>query len=330
MDELPFFRHGSKDSKDKDIVYIFPKEPSNKECVQFSEKFQDQDINIITLKNNFVTFSFKGSPDESNNSLLATVTNFDQKFKLPIEKKVPRVVPLKVCNTILSVLIIIRKHELYRDVTIEALSSFDFEKRRKFLYSVDFSKIMLSIEEMKFLAFRLGQTISLIQGKELYSKGEIMEMFKDLSTILKREENDSNSLVLNQFLKIFLKEIEGVKIQRKGALHIFWCELEIKNFYHSQCRGCVIDLKLEKLVYFPLTFEFKDPDWPKDSITDKNKYLYVFHHENSYYQFKEGEMFQKTTKFLKLKYDDYYFIMKDKETVIYKRDNSSLEITRNK
>lgn len=326
MENLLSFRHGSKDSKDIDMVYIFPKEPSSKECVQFSEKLKDEDVNIITLKNNFVSFSYKGSPDETNNSLLATVPKFEQKFKLPIEKKVQRIVPLKVCNTILSILIIIRKYEFYREGTIEVLSSFDFEKRRKYLNTVDFTKLKLTIEEIKYLAFRLGQTIALIYGKEIYTKIELGEMFDDLNPLLKREENTQNLKILNQYSGIFLKELEGVKVQKKGNLHIFWNECEIKNFYQSQSRGIVIDLKHEKLVYFPLTFDYKEP---QDKINDNGKYLYIFHHEHNYYQFKEGEMFQKVTKYMKLNYENFHYILKDKETIIYKRDRFSFELIKN-
>lgn len=52
------YRHGSKDSVDVDVVYVFDSVPPHKECVEFAKS--DEDRNIITVTNGFVDFCFKG------------------------------------------------------------------------------------------------------------------------------------------------------------------------------------------------------------------------------------------------------------------------------
>ena len=101
LEEIPYFQHGSENSIDKDIVYLFDKKPTNLECIEFCKE-KKEDINIITIKDKNIIFSYKGLIDETNNALLNTIPLHDQKFKFPNLNKMTRVVPLKVASTILS------------------------------------------------------------------------------------------------------------------------------------------------------------------------------------------------------------------------------------
>jgi hypothetical protein len=103
-----YFIHGSKNSKDIDKLIIMNKIPTNKECIELcnSEEF---DINLGVIKNEILVDVYRGTNDESNNALLVRKTNkkvttklHDQKYELKIKKKIKRIVPLKVSNTISS------------------------------------------------------------------------------------------------------------------------------------------------------------------------------------------------------------------------------------
>jgi hypothetical protein len=54
------YRHGSKDSVDIDVVFVMENVPSHKDCLQFVQDEQE-DRNIITLKDGVVDFCFKGN-----------------------------------------------------------------------------------------------------------------------------------------------------------------------------------------------------------------------------------------------------------------------------
>lgn len=326
MSQMKSWRHGSKNSVDLDIVYLFDHIPSQKECVEFVESKKDEDVNIIVVKNGIVIFSFRGSADETNNALLHTTKSFEQAWDLPTVAKIARIVPLKVIDTVTAICVVLRKIEMNRESMIEGLSSFDFDKRIKCLAQVDFEKCDLGKDEIKFIAFRLGQTLALMGGTELYTKDQIGTRYPGLSPLLNREQGN-HCKILNSFLKDFLVELSGVVVLRKGFLHIFWAKekSKIQNLYQLQSRGMVIDIKLAKVVYFPLTYGSLKCDWPCDDIKcDESKVLYIFKDGSSVYTVKEGEMFEKTKP---RKMDDsYWYVYRDKETVLIKRDQITFKL----
>lgn len=97
--QIPKFRHGSEDSKDEDVFYLFDKKPSHKECLQFCSG-SSEDRNIIVVENGVVVDAFRGQIDEVNNGLLMTYGSHKQDFPNPVKFAVHRVVPVKVAETI--------------------------------------------------------------------------------------------------------------------------------------------------------------------------------------------------------------------------------------
>lgn len=102
--EIPFIIHGSKDSIDRDVIYLFDKLPSTRECYEFCNSNKDENRNIIVVKNGMVFNCFKGTPDAINNQILDTYSNHKQKYDNPIKFRVERNIPLKVVRSVRQIL----------------------------------------------------------------------------------------------------------------------------------------------------------------------------------------------------------------------------------
>ena len=79
--------HGSEDSLDTDVFYVFDKIPSFAECRKFCSEDPNENRNIITIKNGIVEQCFIGTPDEINNGLLDTYKLHPQTCELKIEHR---------------------------------------------------------------------------------------------------------------------------------------------------------------------------------------------------------------------------------------------------
>ena len=64
--------HGSADSTDRDVVYVFEQMPPFQECQLFCNGDPEENRNIIVVEDGIVTRCFKGNPDEVNNAVRTT------------------------------------------------------------------------------------------------------------------------------------------------------------------------------------------------------------------------------------------------------------------
>jgi len=71
---IAYFRHGSQDSRDLDVLYQFEKMPNKETILNFERGSGNEDRNIFTVDSvsGVVTACHRGIPDEVNNALLAT------------------------------------------------------------------------------------------------------------------------------------------------------------------------------------------------------------------------------------------------------------------
>lgn len=110
---IAHFRHGSEDSRDRDVLYQVAKWPSNDVANVAIQSFVsgvgDEDRNIFSVnEDGFVCRCWKGLPDEVNNGLYSTYSLHSQSFPLPIVSKTQRsvisrvVVALRAMSVILS------------------------------------------------------------------------------------------------------------------------------------------------------------------------------------------------------------------------------------
>jgi len=86
--------HGSEDSIDLDVHYVFDKLPEFKYCQEFCSSKQEN-RNIIIVENGVVTQCFKGTTDEVNNGLYHTYNLHKQEYPLLINQTLKRDILMK-------------------------------------------------------------------------------------------------------------------------------------------------------------------------------------------------------------------------------------------
>jgi hypothetical protein len=213
----PFQYFGSSDSKDLDIIFFVDKIPPTiaeaaAKCAALSETYQtlfatDKIINcnLAIVQNGVLIDSFKGNLDELNNSLMLTYDLHAQAHPNPITKRLIRDVDLKFLRAARSVLSHLTKSQ-HRIIVKNALKG-DIWLKHKVLEVIDLNDLdwsnakLDSLEIKKALAFQIGQTLALWNGKEIYTKKEIGLAFPILKPYLDRQPNTDfkdlqNALVL--------------------------------------------------------------------------------------------------------------------------------------
>jgi hypothetical protein len=82
------------------------------------------------------------------------------------------------------------------------------------LHKAAFSKIdycnalSFGIEDLKYVAFQLGQTLSLMDGIELYTKKSISALYPDLEPFMTRSESRAKRSVLNHYRDEILQRMK--------------------------------------------------------------------------------------------------------------------------
>lgn len=224
---------GSKFSIDLDCMVFVDKIPSIYEshnlCNEYSNIIRDitktkKEINTNICKSNdgIIVEVFKGTPDEVNNSLYLTYDLHEQWFPNKVKRLVERDIELKIlrtCRTLLSFWSRSEKRSEVRKALkgdiydkIKVIEEFDILKHLQLNKNVGWD------DYLKMLAFQLGQTISLIEGKELYSKESICKIYPCLCPFLNRKKvNDIE--VLEKYKRIFINMIKDWKFSKTKEIY---------------------------------------------------------------------------------------------------------------
>ncbi|TCN58731.1 hypothetical protein D0809_10300 [Flavobacterium circumlabens] len=213
---------GSENSLDVDVVFFVKEMPETiVEKLTLSKEFSKTitsffpekviNANIAVLKNGHLTGVYKGTTDELNNALFYTYRFHEQKQENQITKLLVRDVDLKFLRSCRMILSFVSKTE-YRVLVKKALKGNLNEKIQaletiKLSAIASFGKEKNSPDSIKSIAFQLGQTIALQEGKEFYTKNQIAASFPDLRKYLSREENvDLNDL--QKWLSTFIENLK--------------------------------------------------------------------------------------------------------------------------
>lgn len=211
-----FYRHGSGDSLDIDIHYVFDKLPSFKECQKFCSD-KEENRNIIVINNGIVVECFKGTNDEINNGLLDTYNLHPQEFDNIVKERIERDVLIKTIRVMRCLLSHFSRTQ-YRDIVKLAIKSNSWKKRIETLRSIDFysvddfNKVGSKQDVYKIFAFQLGQVMALFDNEECYTKSSVANKYPDLYEFLYRKE-DVNLDNLNKFVELFLDIVSDFKIK---------------------------------------------------------------------------------------------------------------------
>lgn len=223
--------HGSEDSIDVDVIYVFDKMPDFNECKKFCA-MTEENRNIITIEDGIVKECYIGTPDEINNALLYTYPLHEQEYPLLIERKVERDIMLKQIRAVRGILSILSRTQ-YRPQIKAALKG-NWSERIACLKEIDLCEIDFSelgkqfsgTDFLKVIAFQIGQARGLLEGVELYTKFDIARKYKALTSYLYRIRGDIDMIQNN--LRRYIFELEKIEFVEEGKDVVYFPEFEKK------------------------------------------------------------------------------------------------------
>lgn len=199
--------HGSEDSTDLDVHYVFDNLPSFNECQIFCSSDPSENRNIIVIKKGIVTDCFKGTPDEINNGVFLTYSLHEQNCPLLVKELIPRDALIKSVRAVRCLLSHYSRTS-FRSLVKSALRSPSWDEKLQALRQIDFKGVNDFKKDtrenvFKIFAFQIGQTLGLLDGVELFTKSSIASHFPLLRPYLYRKENHDAAdmcLMIQQFL----------------------------------------------------------------------------------------------------------------------------------
>ena len=201
--------HGSGDSTDLDVIYVFDAMPSFDTCRQFCASEPGENRNIIVVEDGVVSRCFKGCPDEVNNALLTTYCLHEQAYPLLIRRTVERDVFLKDIRVTRKLIPAFTRSPLRSKIKLAL--RLDWQTRLETLRELELKRLDLDTlrgwnkaDLLKSIAFQLGQGIGLHQDTELYTKADIAKYFPELEPYLYRVDCELHGLqaTMQKYLSI--------------------------------------------------------------------------------------------------------------------------------
>jgi len=218
-----YYTHGSSDSIDRDLYYVFNEMPIFNDCVRFCKETPSENRNIITINDGVVTNCFKGTIDEVNNGLFYTYQLHQQEYPLLVTRLVERDVLIKSVRVVRCLFSHCSRTQ-YRDEVKKALNSPSWNYKIKVLQSIDFTQISdfgkngTREDVLKIFAFQLGQILALFNGSELYTKNDIARQFP-FYKFLYRQPNNIKDLM--PFVDLFIDKISKFKFNEIDKITYF-------------------------------------------------------------------------------------------------------------
>lgn len=238
--KMPYYRFGSKDSRDIDILidhFDCKGEESDKDLIESLKKLHPEiekekwQINIIKIEDAFVIKSIpsKGSADSVNNSLFETYHLHKQNHPFPLKGLVERCRILALVKCLRAVLTSFAKYSAptYYETTIRPIiKSKLFKDWIDLLDKIDFNELqfdndVIKKNQLKSLAFHIGQTISLINNIEIYTKQELVYWHPELSNLIKREECENSIALTHGKLKELQQLINTLELKYSAEIVMF-------------------------------------------------------------------------------------------------------------
>ncbi|MDF2533916.1 MAG: hypothetical protein K0R18_73 [Bacillales bacterium] len=217
--------HGSEDSLDLDVFYVFESMPTFVECQKFCSD-KEENRNIIVVKEGIVSQCFKGTIDEINNGLLHTYPLHEQQCENIVTKTVERDVLIKIVRVMRCLLSHCSRTQYRLDVK-KVLKSSSWKDRLSMLDKIDFTSIddygkSGSKEDvLKVFAFQLGQVFGLIDdNNEYYTKSSIAKQYPLLHKYLYRQQDSDISDLANE-IDIFYHLAASLNITEKDGIVTF-------------------------------------------------------------------------------------------------------------
>jgi len=199
-----YYFYGSEDSIDTDVFIVVDEIPKNIEtAIQYMKQLKkdfdlDWNFNMIVVEDGVVINNIpsKGSKFSLNNSLFETYKYHDQKYPNPIKRKLDSNLLLNVYKCVRNILTqCTRVSKEYRGFINPLKGIHPWENKLIALERLDFCEIdnfnqlyQNDIETWKSISFYLGQSLSLLDGIEIYTKKELLEHHSYFEQFILRKE----------------------------------------------------------------------------------------------------------------------------------------------
>jgi hypothetical protein len=246
----PIIIHGSENSLDRDAYIILPEPLSFKEAKKLCDSYKDINANLLVITNGQVSWCYKGTKDECNNSILATYNLHDQEYPSPVTIPAERGYGLKMLRTVRGLLSYVSRTNLRVEVK-KALVSDDLNFKMEVLKKINLNTITdfeksTPIETYKFYAFQMGQTLALLEENvELFTKNSVAKKYPNLAPYLERKETSPEELQL--FLNRLSEFIE------KSYSQVYKQPLYMTNFHGiKEILDCKKEIVMPPVVVFDI------------------------------------------------------------------------------
>lgn len=211
---------GSKSSADYDLAVEVEEIPIITEahdlCKKYNAYFSDNlsqkkiNSNLVVVNKGILVDCFKGTVDELNNAIFYTYEFHEQEFDCFVKETLSRDVEVKISRCLRGFLSMYSRTDLRVEVK-NALrgnirEQLEVLKKIDFLNTVPIGK-KESLEDIyKMLAFQMGQTFGVMEGKELYTKESISSNYPFLADFIFRK-NTRNLNVLKDYSEVLIQKI---------------------------------------------------------------------------------------------------------------------------
>lgn len=229
--------HGSQDSTDLDVVYVFDSLPKEEDCIAFCSEEPTENRNIIVIQDGQVIQCFKGAVDEVNNALITTYPLHEQEYPLLLVHPIERDILLKELSVVRKILMLGRHTQWHKESKAALKGSWG--TKLEVLRMIRLTEAVWvhcdPIEERKRLAFQLGQVLALLEGRELYTKSEITNFLPVLYPYLYRQDVSGDPLqtVLNTFVsqieQLDIRDVSPHMIEYRGSGQVRRFDLQCKE-----------------------------------------------------------------------------------------------------
>ncbi|MFH6994411.1 hypothetical protein [Flavobacterium sp. FlaQc-48] len=220
----PYYRYGSDDSTDSDVIVVVPKEDmpetqeerKNKVFFLLKEYNLNWNATLAVIENGRITDTIftKSWIDSLNNAVLETYNLHEQNHICCITEKYTRNKTLAIYKAVRTVLTMLTRTTYRTRIRPIIKGIHDFKLKLEALDKIDFTALTTFDQKntrdadiWKIIAFYVGQNIALIENDtEIYTKKKFVYHYPDLEVFIYRKSiTVKDKIRVQEYIKYWLK-----------------------------------------------------------------------------------------------------------------------------